>query len=159
MTSVGRISLTLKQKKLSGVIWAIEFTIEIKCHWKYQRPDTDSWSKCVKMQPTRPKCNRIWSNCSPIRPNLVNHYHRRNHYHRHHDHWFWIFVSLPPWKPFQLPQKPFNEAKNDSKFFVQGQVKWFSGWRRYKYPKSIAKLNLSYQVLAHRSFTLKIKRT
>ena len=40
----------------------------------------------------------------------------------------------------------------------QGQMKGFSWCQRYKYPKSIAKLNPSYQVWSHGGFTLK-KRT
>ena len=38
-------------------------------------------------------------------------------------------------------------------------MKGFSWCRRYKYPKSIAKLNLSYQVWSHGGFTFKKKRT
>ena len=37
--------------------------------------------------------------------------------------------------------------------FFKGQLKGFSGSPRYKYPKSIAKLNLSYQVKSHEGST------
>ena len=37
--------------------------------------------------------------------------------------------------------------------FFQGQLKGFLGSKRYKYPKLIAKLNLSYQVESHERST------
>ena len=40
-------------------------------------------------------------------------------------------------------------------FFFQDQMKGVSWCRRYEYPKSLAKLNLSYQVWSHRGFTFK----
>ena len=49
-----------------------------------------------------------------------------------------------------LPQKLPNEAKkqvsNPTQKKFQGQVQGFLRSTRYKYPKSIAKLDLSYQV-------------
>ena len=43
--------------------------------------------------------------------------------------------------------------------FHKGQMKVFLWCQRYKYPKSIAKLNLFYQVKSHGSSTFKKKRT
>ena len=41
----------------------------------------------------------------------------------------------------------------------QGRLKGFSGSKRYKYPKSIAKLNLSYQVKSHERSTFRKNMT
>ena len=49
--------------------------------------------------------------------------------------------------------RPKRECPTRLQKFFQGQLKGFSGSKRYKYPKSIAKLNLSNQVKSHERST------